>query len=96
MDGDLAGDALDEAEIDAAVGLGRRGNGDEDDFRSGDGIADRGGEGEASGGDVLFDEVFEAGFIDGDLAILEGVDFFEIVIDADDGVTDFSEAGACD
>ena len=94
--GDLAGDALDVGEIDAAIGLRRRGHGDEDDLRMIDAVLDGIGEAQALGGDVAVHEVFEAGLVDRDLAGLQRIDFALVVIDADDVVADFGEAGAGD
>ncbi len=41
-------------------------------------------------------EVFETGFVNGDFARLEGVHFALVVIDANDVVAHFGEAGAGD
>ena len=59
-----------------------------------DAILDRVGEAQAFGGDVAMDEFLEARLVDRDLARLQHVDFALVVIDADDVVADFREAGA--
>ena len=61
VSGNFTRDALDETKIDASVRLRRRGHGDEDDLGDLDGLADGGGETEAAGGDIAFDEFLEAG-----------------------------------
>jgi hypothetical protein len=61
-----------------------------------DAILDGVGEPEAFCGDVAVDKFFEAGLVDRDLAGLEHVDFALVVVDTDDVVADFSEAGAGD
>ena len=94
--GDLARDALDEAEVDAAIRLRRRGHGDEDDLRGFNRVADGRSESQAAGGDVLFNEVLEARLVDGDVPGLQQVDLLFIIIDADHFVTHFSETGARD
>ena len=96
VDGDFAGDALDKAEIDAAVGLGRRGHGDKDDLRRGDGVGDGGGEGKASGGDVLLHELLKAGLVNGNVTGAELLDFLDVVIHADDVMAHFGETSARD
>jgi len=92
--GDFAGDAFDVGEVDAAIGLGGSGNGDEDDLGVIDAVFDGVGEAEAIGGDVAVNEVFETGFVDGNFASLEGIDLALVVIDADDMVPNFCEASA--
>lgn len=66
--GDVAGDALDEGEVDGAVGLGRGGDGDEDNVGIADAIIGGGGEGEAAFGDVGLDHFFETRLVDGNAA----------------------------
>ena len=93
--GDLSGDLFHEGEIDAAIGLGRGGDGDEEDFAMIDALLGAGGEAEALGGDVFLHEGFQAGLINGDLAGEEGLDLAGIIVHADDVMADFGEAGAC-
>lgn len=81
-DGDFSGDFFDVAEVDAAVWLGWGGDGDEDDFAEADAFFCGGGEVEAVGDDVFANELFEAWFVDGDFAFLQGLDFIGVVIDA--------------
>ncbi len=90
--GDAAGDFFDIDQIDAAVFLGRGGDGDEDDLGSGNGVLDGGSEGKASGLDVFADQFLETGFVDGDFARLELGNFFFVVVHADDAVTDVGKA----
>ncbi len=96
VDGDFAGDAFDKAQIDAAVGLRRGWNGDEDHLGSGDGLADGGRKGEPARRHVLFHQFFQARFVDGDEAVLKLVDFFKVVIHANHPVAHFGKASACD
>ncbi len=65
-------------------------------FEAVDGVADGGGEGEPAGGDVLLHQLFQARLVDRDVAVLELVDFLQIVIDADHAVAHFGKAGAGD
>ena len=91
---DLAGDALDVGEIDAAIGLRRRRHGDEDDLRGVHAVLGGVGEPQALGGDVAVDEFLQAGLVDRDLAGLQRIDFALVVIDADDVMADFRETSA--
>jgi hypothetical protein len=45
-----------------------------------------------SSGDVLADEVFEDGLVNGNLALLERGDLLFVIIDTDYVMTDFREA----
>jgi hypothetical protein len=51
---------------------------------------------QALGRDVAVDEFLEAGFVDGDFSCLKSVHLALVVIDADDMVADFREAGPRD
>jgi hypothetical protein len=93
---DLAGDAFDVGEIDAAIDLGWSRDSDENDLGMIDAVLDGVGKPEAFCRNVAMDEFLEAGLIDGDLAGLKHVDFALVVIDTDDVVADFSEAGTRD
>ena len=68
-------------------------NGDEDDFAAVDTVFDGVGESEALCCDVPVNKFFEPGFVDGDFATLEALHFSLIIIDTNDGVADFCEAG---
>src|SRR4029434_3676299 len=92
--GDLTRDSLDVAQVDGAVRLRRRRDGDEDDLAVIDAVFDGIGEAEAPGGDVAMDQFFDARFINGDYTTLQHVDCALVVVDTDDVVADFSEAGA--
>ncbi len=94
--GDLARDFLDETQIDAAIGVLRRGHGDENDLPVSDAFLDAVGEAEPLGGDVAMHDLFQAGLVDRHLAALERFDFARVVIDADDVVADFGETSAGD
>lgn len=94
--GNVAGDAFDESEVDGAVGLGRCGHTDKNDVGILDAFLGGSGEREAAGFDIAFDQFFEAGFVDGDAASAEHVDFGFVAIDTDHIVSNFSKASARD
>ncbi len=66
------------------------------DLRVIDAVLDGIGEAQALGGDVAVDELLEAGLVNRDFAALQHVHLALVVIDADDVVADFREAGARD
>src|SRR5207237_1328385 len=91
---DFARDLFDETEVDASVWLLRSRHGDKDDLRIIDAFLDAAAKTEAMGGDIAVNDFFEARFINGDFAGLQRLDFFWIIIDADDVVTDIGKTGA--
>ena len=66
-----------------AVGVGVRGS-----------VGEVGGEVQASGSGVSGDDFIQAGFVDGQLALFETVDFLRADVHAGDVVADFGEAAA--
>ena len=92
----LAGDFLDVGKINAAIGLWRRGDGDENDIGTIHAFLGAGGEVQALGGDIAVEKVLEARFVDGNFSSAELLDFFRVVIDANHIVADLGEASARD
>ena len=95
MNGDLAGDFFDEAQVHAAIGLRWGGHGDEDDLAMLDALLRGGGEAQTAGGDVLFDDGFEAWLVNGNLSSEEGLDFAWVIVHAADLMADFCKTSAC-
>ena len=92
--GDLTGDLFDETEVNGPIRQGWSGDGDEDNVGFADAFSGAGGEAKAPRSHVLFDELFEAGFVDGDPPFSEEIHFGGVVIHADDVVSDLGEASA--
>src|SRR5205807_4653751 len=92
--GNLARDLFDEAKIDFAIGLGRRGHGDEDDLGLIDAFADAIAKVQAMRGDVSMNDFLQARFVNGNTAVAQGLDFLLVVIYADDVVTDVGKASS--
>jgi hypothetical protein len=74
--------------------LGRGWYGDEDDFAVVDTVLDGVGESEALCGNVSVNEFFKLGLVDGDFSTLEALYFSLVIIDTNDGVANFCEAGS--
>jgi len=91
---DLAGNLFDEAKINLSVRLRRGGNCDENDLGIVDSFTNAAAEAQTVGRDVAMDDLLQPGLINRDPAGLEGFDFFFIVVDANDIVSDVGEAGA--
>src|ERR1043166_2476062 len=92
--GNLPGDFFDEAKIDIAIGLGWRGNSDENDERVVDAFLNVSAKAQTTRGNVAMDHLFETGFVDWDLARLERLDLAWVVINADDVVANIRKTGA--
>ena len=90
--GDFPGNLLDVRKIDAAVGLWWRGNSNKNDFGVVHSLFGVGRELEALCCHVAMNQFLKTWLVDRHLASQELIDFFFIVIDADDGVSDLSEA----
>ena len=92
--GDVAGHALDVAQVHRAVRLGRGGDGDEDDVGFLNAFRRALGEAEPPGGDVFPDEFFQSRFIDGNTSRLQQFDLGGVAVHADNLVTDLGKAGS--
>ena len=93
---DLPGDGEDVAEVCRAVFIRRGADGDAVDVRVVHRVRQAGGEVEAAFGVVFFDDGVKAGFVDGQDAVFEVVDFLRADVHAGDVVADVGEAAACD
>ena len=94
--GDFARDLLDVTEVDTAVGILRSWHGNENHLRVIDPVLNAAAEAQPLGGNVAMHDLFQAGFVNRHLALLERFDFAGVVIDADDIMTDVGETGARD
>jgi hypothetical protein len=94
--GDLAGDALDVGQVDRSVTLRGSRNGDKHNLAVIDAVFDQVREAKALCRDISVHQFFEPRLVNGDLTALEHVHFALVVVDADDVVADFGEAGAGD
>ena len=95
--GDLARDALDEAKVDAAIGLRRGGHGDEDDRAKPSTASPM----EAvklrrPAATFFLHQFLEPRLVNGNLPVLERVHLLQVVVDADDRVAHFGRSGARD
>ena len=93
---DGARDTEDVLEIGTAIFIRRRAHRDEDDLAMGDRRGGIGGEIELASRVVTLDDRLEAGFIDGDDALLEALYLGFVDVNADDVVAHFRETGAGD
>jgi hypothetical protein len=93
---DLGGHRQHVLQVRAAVLAGGRAHRDEHDLAGLHGLGRVGGEGEALLLHVVLDHLLQARLVDRDLAALEGLDLGFVVVDADDVVAAFGEAGSGD
>src|SRR5581483_9821196 len=91
---DLARNLLDEAQVDGTILQGRSWHRDENHVRVLNPLRGAGGEPEPPVGSVLFDQLLEAGFVNGDAALLQSFDLGSVVVDANDLVANLGKAGA--
>src|SRR5665213_2919378 len=94
--GDVARDALNIAQVHRAVGLRRRGHGDENDLGILHAFSRAVREGKPSDGDIFLDEFFQAGFVNGNATGLEHFYFGRVIVHADDMVADLGKTGSRD
>ena len=93
---DFSGGSEDVLQVGRAVFVRRGADGDAVGVGVRGGVSEAGGEVQASGGGVSSDDVIQAGFVDGQLALFEAVDFLRADVHAGDVVADFGEAAASD
>jgi hypothetical protein len=91
-DGACRGDHI--LQVSRAVFVRRRAHRDKLDHAVGGAFSHVGGEAQAAGGLVALYHVFQAGFVNGNLALLEHGDFALVQIQADHVIADFSQAGS--
>ena len=93
---DLTSDFFDVGKVDAAIRLRWGGNGDENHIRVVHAFLGACGEMKAASGDIAVDQFLESGFVNGNFALDELLDFFSVVVDANDVMADLGKASARD
>ena len=95
--GDLFGGGIDIGQVGMAVAAAAgRADSDEDRVDAAHGGGDVGLEGQAAGADVSRDDLVQARLEDRNLAGAQGCDFFLLLVDADDVVSELRQAGTRD
>ena len=91
---DLPGHAHGRAQVGVPVVALRRSHRDEDHLGGAHRVLEHGGEAKPLGGDVLVQQLLEAGLVDGTLPLTQRRDLLRVHVDADDGVPRIREADA--
>src|SRR5262249_13886761 len=93
---DLACHGFDEPQVRGAVALRRRADSEEDHERVLHAALEIGGEVQAALPQILLHQLFQPGFEDGDVALLQPLDLARVAVDAGDVDAELGKAGGCD
>ena len=91
---DFARDTFDVGEVHAAVWLRGRGNCDENNLRMVNAVFDAGRKAQSACGNVALNQFLETGLVDRYLPTPQAINFFLVVVYADDIVADIGQASA--